>query len=72
VESGSESLFSAVGPDANAASPGDVIVQIGLADPDRACEPVSYDVTAPHCSADRIMAELQLAGGLPDGQQRCR
>jgi hypothetical protein len=57
-KSGSGSLFLAVGLDANAASLGDVIVQIGLADPDRACEPVSYEVAANDGPSDRIMTEL--------------
>jgi hypothetical protein len=67
MESGSESLFVAVGLDADAESFVDVIIQIGLADPDSACEPSRHDVAAPHGPADRIIAELQLAGGLSNG-----
>jgi hypothetical protein len=56
-----------VTPDANAASFANVIIQVSLGDPDRACEPMSHDVAAPHGPADRIMTELQLVGGLSNG-----
>ena len=65
-ELGNESVF--VGLDANAAPPGDVIIQISLADSYSACQPSCYDVAAPHGPADRIVAELQLVGGLLNGQ----
>ena len=54
-------------PDANAAPFADVIIQVLLADPDRACEAVSYDVALPNGPTDRIMTKAQLVGGFADG-----
>ena len=60
-------IFFAVGLDADAAPPGDVSIQIGLADSYSACEPVSHDVATPHGPVDRISTELQLVSSLLNG-----
>jgi hypothetical protein len=57
----------AVGPDANATSLGDVSIQIGLRDSDRASDPASYEIAANDGPADGFMTELQLVGGLSNG-----
>jgi hypothetical protein len=56
-----------VGPDANAASLGDVSIQVGLADSNSASDPMSYEVAANDGPANGFMTELQLAGGLSNG-----
>jgi hypothetical protein len=57
-----------VGPDANATSLGDVSIQVGLTDPDRASDPASYEIAANNGPADALITELQLIGGLSNGQ----
>ena len=57
-ELGNDSLFFAMvtmWSDANAASGFDEIVQVSLADPDGASEPMSYDRAAMNQSADGIV-----------------
>jgi hypothetical protein len=66
-ESWNDNFFAVVRSDADTAPPADEIVQIGLRDPDSTCEPVSYDVAAPHGPANGLRAEPQLIGGLFNG-----
>ena len=58
----------AVRLDANAAPGFDESIQVGLADADRASDPMRDEIAANNGPANRLITELQLVGGLSNGE----